>query len=148
MAKGKVEIYSEACKSCLYCVVTCPKKVLSTTSAVNSKGYQYVVPVNPDACIGCAMCATICPMRQSRFTKRRAIKMSDKVFMKGCEAVAEAAVRAGCRFFAGYPITPQNDVPEYFSRRMPQVGGVFLQERAKSRPPTWRLGLLPPASGQ
>ena len=53
--------------------------------------------------------------------------MQEKKFMKGCEAVAEAAVRAGCRFYAGYPITPQNDVPEYFSRRMPQVGGVFLQ---------------------
>lgn len=53
--------------------------------------------------------------------------MAERVFMKGCEAVAEAAVRAGCRFFAGYPITPQNDVPEYFSRRMPQVGGVFIQ---------------------
>lgn len=53
--------------------------------------------------------------------------MAEKVFMKGCEAVAEAAVRAGCRFFAGYPITPQNDVPEYFARRMPQVGGVFIQ---------------------
>lgn len=53
--------------------------------------------------------------------------MAEKIFMKGCEAVAEAAIRAGCRFYAGYPITPQNDVPEYFSRRMPQVGGVFLQ---------------------
>lgn len=61
MAKGIVEIYTEACKSCLYCVKTCPQKVLGTTDAVNSKGYQYAVPVNPDACIGCAMCATICP---------------------------------------------------------------------------------------
>ena len=34
-----------------------------------------------------------------------------RVFMKGCEAIAEAAVRAGCRFFAGYPITPQNEIP-------------------------------------
>lgn len=50
-----------------------------------------------------------------------------RVFMKGCEATAEAAVRAGCRFFAGYPITPQNEIPEYFSRRMPEVGGVFVQ---------------------
>ena len=50
-----------------------------------------------------------------------------RVFMKGTEAVAEAAVRAGCRFFAGYPITPQNEIPEYFSRRMPEVGGVFVQ---------------------
>lgn len=51
----------------------------------------------------------------------------DRVFMKGCEAMAEAAVRAGCRFFAGYPITPQNEIPEYMSRRMPEVGGVFVQ---------------------
>ena len=50
-----------------------------------------------------------------------------RVFMKGCEAIAEAAVRAGCRFFAGYPITPQNEIPEYFARRLPQVGGHFVQ---------------------
>ena len=50
-----------------------------------------------------------------------------RVFMKGTKAVAEAAVRAGCRFFAGYPITPQNEVPEYMSRRLPEVGGVFIQ---------------------
>ncbi len=50
-----------------------------------------------------------------------------RIFMKGCEAIAEAAVRAGCRFFAGYPITPQNEIPEYFARRMPQVNGTFVQ---------------------
>lgn len=50
-----------------------------------------------------------------------------KKLMKGCEAIAESAVRAGCRFFAGYPITPQNEIPEYFSRRLPEVGGVFVQ---------------------
>lgn len=50
-----------------------------------------------------------------------------RVLMKGCEAVAEAAVRAGCRFFAGYPITPQNEIPEYFARRLPEVGGSFVQ---------------------
>ena len=53
--------------------------------------------------------------------------MAEKIFMKGSEAVAEAAIRAGCRFFAGYPITPQNEVPEYFARKMPQVNGVFIQ---------------------
>ena len=50
-----------------------------------------------------------------------------KQLMKGCEAVAEAAVRAGCRFFAGYPITPQNEIPEYMSSRLPEVGGTFVQ---------------------
>lgn len=51
----------------------------------------------------------------------------ERKFMKGNEALAEAAVRAGCRFFAGYPITPQNEIPEYLSRRMPEVGGTFVQ---------------------
>ena len=50
-----------------------------------------------------------------------------RVLMKGCEAIAEAAVRAGCRFFAGYPITPQNEIPEYLARRLPEVGGRFIQ---------------------
>lgn len=50
-----------------------------------------------------------------------------RVLMKGCEAIAEAAVRAGCRFFAGYPITQQNEIPEYFARRLPEVGGSFVQ---------------------
>ena len=53
--------------------------------------------------------------------------MSDKRFMKGNEVIAEAAVRAGCRFFAGYPITPQNEIPEYLSWRLPEVGGAYVQ---------------------
>jgi len=47
--------------------------------------------------------------------------------MRGNHALAEAAIRAGCRFYAGYPITPQNEVPEYMSEHMPRVGGVFIQ---------------------
>jgi 2-oxoglutarate/2-oxoacid ferredoxin oxidoreductase subunit alpha len=55
----------------------------------------------------------------------------DRLLMKGTEAIAEAAIRAGCRFFFGYPITPQNEIPEYMSRRMPQVGGTFLQAESE-----------------
>ncbi len=55
-----------------------------------------------------------------------------KLFLKGNEAVAEAAVLAGCRFFAGYPITPQNEIPEYMSRRMPRAGGVFIQGESET----------------
>jgi len=47
--------------------------------------------------------------------------------MKGTDAIAEAAIQAGCRCYFGYPITPQNEIPEYMSRRMDEVGGVFLQ---------------------
>jgi 2-oxoglutarate ferredoxin oxidoreductase subunit alpha len=55
----------------------------------------------------------------------------ERVLMKGNEAIAEAAVRAGCRFFAGYPITPQNEIPEYMSWRMPEVGGTFIQSESE-----------------
>lgn len=51
--------------------------------------------------------------------------------MKGNEAIAEAAIQAGCRFYAGYPITPQNEIPEYMSWRMPEVGGVFIQAESE-----------------
>jgi 2-oxoglutarate ferredoxin oxidoreductase subunit alpha len=51
--------------------------------------------------------------------------------MKGNEALAEGAIAAGCRFYFGYPITPQNEIPEYMSRRMPEVGGVFVQSESE-----------------
>jgi 2-oxoglutarate ferredoxin oxidoreductase subunit alpha len=50
-----------------------------------------------------------------------------KVLMKGNEAIAEAAIRAGCLNYFAYPITPQTEVAEYLSKRLPEVGGVFLQ---------------------
>jgi 2-oxoglutarate ferredoxin oxidoreductase subunit alpha len=54
-----------------------------------------------------------------------------KVLMKGNEALGEAAVRAGCVHFFGYPITPQTEVPEYLAKRLPEVGGVFLQAESE-----------------
>ena len=54
-----------------------------------------------------------------------------KKLMKGNEAIAEAAIQAGCRYFFGYPITPQNQIPEYMSWRLPQVDGVFLQAESE-----------------
>lgn len=53
------------------------------------------------------------------------------VLMKGNEALAEAAIRAGCRFFSGYPITPQSEILEYFSWRMEEVGGEFIQAESE-----------------
>lgn len=54
-----------------------------------------------------------------------------KQLMKGNEAIAEAALRGGCRAFFGYPITPQNEIPEYLSFRLPQLGGVFVQAESE-----------------
>ncbi len=55
----------------------------------------------------------------------------EKVLMKGNEAVGAAAIKAGCRYFFGYPITPQNEIPEYMSRELPKIGGVFLQAESE-----------------
>ena len=52
-------------------------------------------------------------------------------FIKGNEAIAEAAVLCGCRYFFGYPITPQNEIPEYLSKRLPEVGGAFIQAESE-----------------
>ena len=57
--------------------------------------------------------------------------MTEKVLMKGNEAFAEAAIRGGSRYYFGYPITPQNEIPEYMSRELPKRGGVFLQAESE-----------------
>ena len=57
--------------------------------------------------------------------------MAEKRLMYGNHALVEGIIYAGCRFFAGYPITPQNEVPEYMSIRMNEVGGVFLQTESE-----------------
>ncbi len=55
----------------------------------------------------------------------------NQVLMKGNEAIGEAAIIAGCRYYFGYPITPQNEIPAYMSWRLPEVGGTFLQAESE-----------------
>lgn len=57
--------------------------------------------------------------------------MSKRVLMKGNEAIAEAAVRAGCRHYFGYPITPQTEIMHYMARRMPEAGGTMVQAESE-----------------
>jgi 2-oxoglutarate ferredoxin oxidoreductase subunit alpha len=57
--------------------------------------------------------------------------MTEKVLMKGNEALAEAAIQAGCLFFFGYPITPQTEVAAYMSKRLPKIGGTYLQAESE-----------------
>lgn len=57
--------------------------------------------------------------------------MEKRYLMKGNEALAEAAIRAGCRYYFGYPITPQTEIAAYMAKRMPKVGGVFLQAESE-----------------
>ena len=57
--------------------------------------------------------------------------LTEKVLMKGNEALAEAAIRAGCRHFFGYPITPQTEVAAYMAKQMPKIGGTYLQAESE-----------------
>jgi len=57
--------------------------------------------------------------------------MAERVLMKGNEALAEAAIQAGCRHFFGYPITPQTEINAYLSRKMPKIGGTYLQAESE-----------------
>ena len=57
--------------------------------------------------------------------------MSEKVFMKGNEAIGEAAIRSGCMAYYGYPITPQNELTEYMGKNMQEKGRVFIQTESE-----------------
>lgn len=57
--------------------------------------------------------------------------MSKKILMKGNEVIAEAAIRAGCRHYFGYPITPQTEIMHYMAKKMEQIGGVFIQAESE-----------------
>ncbi|NLC69464.1 MAG: 3-methyl-2-oxobutanoate dehydrogenase subunit VorB [Clostridiaceae bacterium] len=57
--------------------------------------------------------------------------MGEKLLMSGNEVIAEAAIRAGCRFYFGYPITPQTEIAHYLAKRMPEAGGTFLQAESE-----------------
>ena len=59
------------------------------------------------------------------------IELAEKMLVRGNEAIAMGAIEAGCRYYFGYPITPQNEIPEYMSAHLPEVGGVFIQAESE-----------------
>ncbi|MBI5419131.1 MAG: 3-methyl-2-oxobutanoate dehydrogenase subunit VorB [Deltaproteobacteria bacterium] len=71
---------------------------------------------------------------------------SRRLLMKGNEAICLGAIAAGCRFYYGYPITPQNDIPEYMSAHLPPIGGTFLQAESEVATINFILGTA--ASGK
>lgn len=69
---------------------------------------------------------------RSKFIGEEGVRgMAEKVLMKGNEAIGEAAIVAGCRHYFGYPITPQTELTEYMAKRMPKIGGVFVQAESE-----------------
>ena len=58
--------------------------------------------------------------------------MAERVLIDGNEAIARGAIQAGCKYFFGYPITPQNEIPEFMSRELPKIGGSFVQSESET----------------
>ena len=69
--------------------------------------------------------------------------MAGRLLVKGNEAVAMAAIEAGCRYYFGYPITPQSDIPEYLARELPKLGGEFIQAESEIASINMLLGAAP-----
>lgn len=61
MAKGRVTVREEYCKSCALCVVACPMKILRISEHINPRGYRPVEQSDAEKCTGCALCANVCP---------------------------------------------------------------------------------------
>jgi 2-oxoglutarate ferredoxin oxidoreductase subunit delta len=57
----KVEVLTEYCKSCRFCIINCPKDVLAIGESANAMGYRFAVVANAEACTGCRLCAISCP---------------------------------------------------------------------------------------
>jgi len=60
------------------------------------------------------------------------VDMVEKMLIDGNEAIARGAICAGCKYFFGYPITPQNEIPEFMSRELPKIGGVYVQSECEA----------------
>ena len=72
--------------------------------------------------------------------------MAEKVLMKGNEAIAEAAIQAGCRHYFGYPITPQTEIAAYMAKRFRRSVVHFCRQKVKSPPSTWFMAYLLPVN--
>ena len=72
---------------------------------------------------------------------------SEKILVKGNEAIAMAAIDSGCLLYFGYPITPQNDIPEYLSKHLPPLGGELSRLKARLLQSIYSWGPQPPEQG-
>ena len=152
---AKLIIKDDNCKGCGLCVDVCPKGILELSKdRINHKGHHPVELTDEEACISCASCALMCPdcvitvmndkpekeKNTDDSVKAQAVEKKEfevpkgngeVVLMKGNEALSEAAILAGCRHYFGYPITPQTEIAAYMAKRMPKIGGTFLQAESE-----------------
>ena len=127
---AKMIVDDAFCKGCGLCVDACPLHIVELDQdKITDKGYHPAHCIDMDACTGCCSCALDVPRRCDHGLEVGT--MSEKVLMKGNEVLAESAMRAGCKYFFGYPITPQTELSAYMSKHMPKIGGTFLQAESE-----------------
>lgn len=150
----RISINHDLCRGCDLCLAVCPKEVFQDSAVIGSAGFRVKQVVSPENCTGCGLCELCCPgaisidplpdedftavlaEKQSMRTQNqprggwkeaKSLLVPGRYFMTGNDAIVEAALAAGCRFFAGYPITPANEILEGMAKRMKEVGGKFIQ---------------------
>jgi 2-oxoglutarate ferredoxin oxidoreductase subunit alpha len=137
MVKKHLEVIDERCKGCGICVTVCKPE------ALRMNGQK--IALDTAKCNACGLCTFSCPdlalvlkKMDDRQREERLVPFPDwreglvqpqpgLHFMQGATACSEGAIAAGCRFFAGYPITPSTEIAEEMSVRLPQIGGRFIQ---------------------
>lgn len=150
-----IELDEDLCKGsdCYICVNACPKGVFDEGERITPKGLRPSHLKNPENCVGCMICESLCPdlgITVTEVGRARKAAPSDvetkaaaqsaggwttapsalepgTYYMVGDDACAEGAIAAGCRFYAGYPITPASEIMVRMARRLPESDGVFIQ---------------------
>lgn len=147
----EIRIDEAFCKGCNLCVEMCPKGVFEETEELGSKGFKLKSVVSPEKCTSCKLCEFYCPgaisldgvsihgisgktsskkiKKKSRggWREKNSFLVPGKHFLSGNEAIVEGACDAGCQFFAGYPITPANEILTEIIKRLEKIGGVATQ---------------------
>ncbi len=150
----QIKIDNSLCRNCRLCLEMCTGKVFEEKDEIGESGFKIKAAVYPEKCVGCGLCELFCPGaislgvkdRGQKFTKKNAgLKLSKKekrggfkkvkiaspgkYFLSGNQAIVEAAIAAGCGFFAGYPITPASEILEEFVNK-----SFLLKDLASSSP--------------
>lgn len=156
MTEIRIKIDQEKCKGCDLCINLCPKEVFKETEDIGSKGFKLREVTTPENCSNCGLCNYFCPegaivlngeslldefwkkvFEEKEIAKKQNLPRGGwrevkthypgKYFLSGNIACVWAAIDAGCRFFAGYPITPANEQSLEAEKRMREVEGIFIQ---------------------
>lgn len=116
------------CLRCRYCEVMCPDAAIRVSGDVT--GFEGTGVLDDDVALGDARGHAQAPSPVAPAAGPR-VRPGERILMKGNEALAEAALKAGCRAFFGYPITPASEITSYMARWMRKEGGVFLQSESE-----------------